>query len=185
MRHKLDAQAKICGSGGIGAVAEVTLDGCIRFGVMLRSSIDEETKKEKAFLSYPRRLRKGEWQDVLLADEVLKQHITTAVGNAIKEEVTEERLPPVTKVTLIPINQGKLLTGNMIVRGMADVEIGDLTIRGVSLKETVKGYLVNMPQYRTDSGEYRNMVDIISGSMMQRIKEAVLSEYAARTGQEV
>ncbi len=182
MQHEVKAQARLCMRDGRKATADVTLDGCIRFSVVLRSCTDKETKKEKGFLSYPRKYQDGRWEDVLLADEVLKRHVMAAVGNAITAEVTEKGLPPVTKVTFVPVNQGKPLTGKMTVRGMADVEIDGLTIRGVSLKETEKGYLINMPQYRADSGEYRDLVDVISGSMRERIKEAVMAEYAALTG---
>ena len=61
--------------------------------------------------------------------------------------------------------------------GVATVSVCGLTIRGITVKEGEHGLFVNMPQYRTEDGKYKDLVYGTSRRMQQKIARAVLEAY--------
>ncbi len=181
MNHRIRVELREYNRNGIEAIATVTVDGSIRFLVNIRSYQDQDTKEQKYFFAYPRRKQGEEWQNVLRLEEELRKEVETAIGEALKEEVLNElHLPDITGVTVIPVNQRKERQGNMIIRGIADVQFAGITIKGITIKETQQGYLVNMPQYQNAEGQFRDMVYSTSSQLRRKIRDEILEEYERR-----
>lgn len=161
---------------GIIAVATVTIDHAIRFVVKIRTHKDG-SGEEHWFLSYPRRKRGEGWEDAVIPDENLRKDILECVLKEYRDKYFPE--PEEAEVVSITrINQEQPLDGGVVVRGMATVRIAGLTIKGLGIKETEKGLFVNMPQYQTDSGKFKDVVYGCTKEARQKIKQAVLDAYA-------
>ncbi len=189
MEHDIDVRIRIPKEekSGVFVYAVVTVDDFIRFQVRGQKYPDRETGEEKSFYAYPSQKRGEDWQNVVLADEELKKQIQEAIGEKIKETVLKssfDYLEKITNVSVNPVNQEKELTDKVIVRAMADVEISGLTIKGITLKESEKGFFINMPQYQDGTGAYSDLVYGVTAESQKALKEAVLTEYQRVLGQE-
>lgn len=173
---RVQADVQEYNKNGIVASAEVTIDHAIRFVVNIRTHKDENGK-EQWFLSYPRR-RSGEgWEDAVIPDEDLREEILKCILSEYKDKyLLEPEEPEVVCITRI--NQKKPLNGRMIVRGMATVRAAGLTIKGITVKETEKGLFINMPQYQTRAGAFRDAVYGCTKETRKKIEQAVLDAYA-------
>lgn len=179
------ADTKEYHKNGIVACSTVTVDGFLRFLVQIRTYIDQ-SGNEKWFLSFPRRKQGGQWEDILRMDEELKKEITREVLRSLKEKVASElHLPDIENVRMTLTNTGNIRIGKMIVRAVATVEIAGITIKGITVKETDKGMIVNMPQYQTESGAYRDAVYGCVKKAQDMIREAVMDEYQKMTRKNV
>lgn len=182
---RVRADTKEYHKNGIVACSTVTVDGFLRFLVQVRTYIDQ-SGNEKWFLSFPRRKQGGQWEDILRMDEELKEEITREVLGSLKEKVASEfHFPDIENVRMTLTNTGNIRTGKMIVRAVATVEIAGIAIKGITVKETDKGMIVNMPQYQTASGEYRDAVYGCVKKAQDMIREAVLDEYEKMTEKNV
>lgn len=189
MEHDIDVRIRIPKEekSGVFVYAVVTVDDFIRFQVRGQKYPDRENGEEKSFYAYPSQKRGEDWQNVVLADEELKKQIQEAIGEKIREMYLKSSfsyLEKITNVSVNPINQEKELTDKVIVRAVADVEISGLTIKGITLKESEKGFFINMPQYQDGTGAYSDLVYGVTAESQKALKEAVLTEYQRVLGQE-
>ena len=182
MKHEIDVKIRTPKEEKNGAFlyALVTVDDFIRFQVRGQTYADRKTVEVKSFYAYPSQKRGEDWQNVVLVDEELRKEIQEAIGEKIKDTYLKssfDYLEKITKVSVNPINQEKELEDRIIVRAMADVEISGLTVKGIALKESKKGYFINMPQYLDGTGAYADLAYGITADAQQALKEAVLNEY--------
>ncbi len=169
---------KLTGEEGTWAFGTVTVDGCLRFQVQIRSYVDPKQGERKSFLSFPRRKSGGTWEDAVHPDKGLLEEIRRAVGESLKKEIRKElHLPEVedVQVSTLPPGRGRACA-------LATVRICGLTVRGISIKEGEKGFFINMPQYRRDDGTYGDMVYGTCKAMQEKIERAVLESYSRKTG---
>lgn len=173
---RVQADVQEYNKNGIIASAAVTIDHTIRFGVKIRTHRDGDGK-EQWFLSYPRRKNGEGWEDVVIPDDSLREEISKCILSEYKNKYFPE--PQEAEVVCITrINQEKPLSGGVVVRAMATVRAAGLTIKGISVKETEKGLFVNMPQYQTASGEFRDAVYGCTKEARKKIEQTVLAAYA-------
>lgn len=182
MKHDIDVRIRTPREekGGVFVYAVVTVDDFIRFQVRGQTYADPQTGEEKSFFAYPSQKRGEEWQNVILADESLKRDIQDAIAEKIKSTSLNsslDYLEKITKVSVHPIKRQRKQEEKVVVRAMADVEISGLKIRGIALKESKKGYFINMPQYLNGTGAYSDLAYGITKDAQQALKEAVLNEY--------
>jgi len=177
--QKWDIQTEmhLARQGNVLAYGTVTIDNCIKFPVQLRKYKDEKSGEEKSFLSYPRRLVKGQWEDTVHPERELHKKITASAGNAIKKELAKDMyLPEVDVVSVTPVTPKNIAGAKAVICGLATVKISGLTIHGITIKQSEKGLFINMPQYQNDTG-YKDIVYGTSKAIQQKMEEAILSVY--------
>ncbi len=154
-------------------------EGCIKFPVQVRKYRDKENGEEKSFISYPRREGKNGWEDVVHPSPEMRGKIICAVGEAIKKEFRKDiYLPELDSVEVTPVDTaGYPQNMKAKICGMATVQVCGLTIRGLTVKQGERGLFVNMPQYKTKDGIYKDVVYGTSREMNEKIEKAVLAAY--------
>lgn len=173
--YDIRADMHLSSQENIMAYGTITVENSIRFSVFVRKYVNADGE-EKTFISYPRILKKGEWQNALTLEPELKEQIQESVGRALKEEITKDLyLPDIEEISVILIPQK--IQGKAVICALANIKICGMTIHGITIKQGEKGYLVNMPQFKMASGKWQDAVYGISAAMQQKIKETVLEEY--------
>lgn len=155
----------------------VEIENTIKFPVRIRKYIDKTDGTEKLFVSYPQRKLDNGYEaivrpedsdmDAKIQEEILRQfqkHITKGLDVS---EVTDVR------VSLLEKEQN---AGSMKIKAMASVKICGCWINGIMVKESQRGILVQMPQYKTKDGQYKDIVYGTSSIAQLKIKGEV--EYA-------
>jgi DNA-binding cell septation regulator SpoVG len=180
--QKWDIQAdmRLSNQEDVWAYGMVTIDNCIKFPVQLRKYKDENSGKEKRFLSYPRREVRGKWEDVVHPGPELHNEILKTVGDALKQEITKDiHLPDVEVVSVTPINPKNVAGAKAVICGLATVKISGLTIQGITIKQGEKGLFINMPQYQ-NAGAYKDIVYGTTKAMQQKLEDAILHLYKSK-----
>lgn len=175
--YDIRAEMHLSYNHDVWAYGMVTLEKCMKFPVQVRKYVERETGEEKTFLSFPRRNKNGEWEDVIHPDRELKERILEAVGQAIKGEIQKDlHLPNVEVVSVNPIQPRVPPYAKAYIVGVASVKICGLLIQGITVKQGIKGLFINMPQYKTDSG-YQDIIYGTSKAMQEKISAAVIQGY--------
>lgn len=183
IEHEIEADIHLPQEGDVWAFGMVTVDQCIKFPVQVRKYRDKENEEEKSFISYPRREGKNGWEDVVHPSPDMRERITCAVGEAIRRELMKDlHLPEPNLVEVTPVDTARY-PQNMKAKicGMATIQICDLTIKGLTIKQGERGLFVNMPQYKNGDGTYKDVAYATSKAMKEKIEKAVLDTYAKKT----
>ncbi len=154
----------------------VEIEDCIKFPVSVRRYIDNETQKEKMFVSYPQRKTEKGYEYVLYPEdpqvkEEIDAYVLESAGQAFRKSIAQVSVTD-TRITLIepkPDFAVKLC-------GIASVKLAGITINGIMVKEGRDGLFVQMPQQKTAAG-WKDIVYGTNTFMQYSIKEAVLEEY--------
>lgn len=168
------------GDGDVVAYGTVTVDACIRFPLRIRKYVDKEDGKEKSFVGFPRRRTGETWEDAVCPEPELKGRIIDAAWEAAKRDFSKDLgLPDPDRVDVTPLASPYAGEARARIVGVATVSVCGLTIKGITVKEGEHGLFVNMPQYRTEDGEYKDLVYGTSRRMQQKIARAVTEAYEA------
>lgn len=179
--YHIKAEMYLSDSPAVWAYGNITLEGCVRFGVQIRKYADKETGEEKMFVGMPRRERNGVWEDVVKPDEQLREEIEVAVVDALKQKMLSDiNLPDVEVVSVTRIRPHAPEGAKAYICGLATVRMCGITIHGITIKNGSNGLFVNMPQYRSNDG-YRDVVYATNKSMQEKIRRAVLEKYKMGT----
>lgn len=164
--------------GDVVAYGTVTVDACIRFPLRIRKYVDKEDGKEKSFVSFPRRKTGDGWEDAVRPEPERREQIINAAWEAVKRDFSKDlNLPEVEEVDVTPLPDPYAGAARARIVGVATVSVCGLTIRGITVKEGEHGLFVNMPQYRTEDGKYKDLVYGTSRRMQEKIARAVLEAY--------
>lgn len=176
----IDVEMHLSEDLDVWAYGMVTLEQNLKFPVQLRKIMkDGETT---SFISYPRRERNGNWENVLLPNASVREEIQLAVGKKIKELMGKQfDLPEVEVLSISPIVPRYPPKAKAYICGVASVEVYGITIHGITIKKGQKGYFVNMPQYKKADG-YHDVVYATTKQMQEQIANAVLQEYYQEMG---
>lgn len=173
--YDIHAAMQLSRQDDIWAYGMVTIDKSIRFMVQLRK-YKADDGMEKMKLCYPRKEENGIWKDVIHPCEELKQEIQEAVVCAVKEEIERDlHLPAIEDILIMP--EYEPVNGKVKVCGRASVQICGLWIEGITIKQGLKGFFINMPQYRQADGRYRDLVYAITKELQEKISDAVIAAY--------
>lgn len=155
----------------------VEIENTIKFPIRIRKYIDKTDGKEKLFVSYPQRKQGNGYENIVhpensgidaeIQEEILRQfqnHITKGLDVS---EVSDVR------VSLLEKEQN---VGSMKLKAIASVKICGCWINRIMVKESQKGIFVQMPQYQTKDGQYKDIVYGTSSIAQLKIKGEV--EYA-------
>lgn len=179
--YHIKAEMYLSDSPAVWAFGNVTLEGCIRFGIQVRKYTDKETGEEKMFVGMPRRERNGAWEDIIKPDEQLREELERAVVDAMRQKLLEDiNLPDVEVVSVTKIHPHAPEGAKSYICGLATVRVCGISIHGITIKNGTKGLFVNMPQYQTKDG-YRDVVYATNKSMREKISQAVLETYKMET----
>lgn len=169
--------------GDVLAYGTVTVDACIRFPLRIRRFVDKEDGEEKSFMSFPRRRTREGWEDAVRPEPELKEQIVKAAWEAMKRDFLKDlNLPEVEDVDVTPILNPYEGEARARIVGVATVKVCGLTIKGVTIKEGENGPFVNMPQYKTGDGRYKDVVYGTSREMQRKIAKAVIEAYQDAMG---
>lgn len=173
--YNIQAEMHLSEQENMPAYGTVTIEDCIRFSVIVRK-YQNESGEEQTFISYPRLLKKGEWSNVLTIEPELKEEIQRTVGETLKRELTKDLyLPDIEDVEVIPVPQK--IQGKAVICAIANLKICGIQIHGITIKQGERGYLVNMPQFKTASGKWKDVIYGTNAAMQQKIRETVLETY--------
>lgn len=166
--------------GDVVAYGTVTVDACIRFPLRIRKYVDKGDGKEKSFVSFPRRKTWDGWEDAVRPEPERREQIVNAAWEAVKRDFSRDlNLPEVEAVDVTPLPDPYEGEARARIVGVATVSVCGLTIRGITVKEGEHGLFVNMPQYRTEDGKYKDLVYGTSRRMQLKIARAVTEAYEA------
>ncbi len=176
--HEVEANMYLSDKEGIWAFGKVTVDRCIQFPVQMRK-YQNQNGERTSFISFPRQKRKNGWEDVVHPDKELRQEIISAVGEAIKKEMSKDLyLPDIESVEVTPLNPVRYPSdAKAKICGLATVRLCGMTIRGITIKQGARGLFVNMPQYKNSEGAYKDAAYGTSRAMRDKINQAVLDTY--------
>lgn len=171
------------GKGDVLAYGTVTVDACIRFPLRIRKFVDEEDGQEKSFVCFPRRRTREGWEDAVRPEPDQRERIVNAAWEAVKRDFSRDlNLPDVEAADVTPLLTPYEGAARARIVGVATVKVCGLTIKGVTVKEVTKkegeqNLIVNMPQYKTGDGRYKDVVYGTSRRMRQKIAAAVIEAY--------
>lgn len=151
------------------AAVDVTVNGLIIPNIRL---INKPSENETvSFFAYPRIKSGDKYQDVLVLSKEQKKEIEEAVGAIVKEYLVNEN--PEIDIRRISLCKDK---GRLVAVG--DVTINGIGVQGVRLFETEDhNRYVQLPQYQTKSGEWKNLVKLDNVFAMSELNRQMSIKY--------
>lgn len=153
----------------------VEVESAFKFPVNILRTNDNS----RMFVKYPCKLdRNGEYRNVVFPinkdfREKLDEDILLEFHNLIRKGLDNPEISNV-RVNVLPED---IKNGKITVKAYASVEISGFVINDIAIKESSKGFLVQMPQYRDGNGQYHDMVYGTNKLMQIQISNAVLEAY--------
>ena len=114
---------------------------------------------------------------VFPVDKELRESLNLAILSEVKNSFLKGLNNPEIDSVRVTVLPDEKRNGNVSIKGYAAIMISGFVINGITIKETVKGLFVQMPQMRDGAGHYQDIVYGTNALMQSQIKEAVLEKY--------
>lgn len=131
----------------------VEVEGAVKFPVQVLKNRDN-----KMFVRFPAKQNKdGNYTNIVFPiDKNVKAEIEEEVIGQVHKEINKALNHPDITDIRVSVSEDKDVSGSVKIRGIASVKMCGIVINGFMIKETEKGFFVQMPQYRDEHGQYHD-----------------------------
>lgn len=152
----------------------IEIEGAIKFPVQVLKN-----KENKMFVKFPTKKNKDDTYSnvVFPIDKDVRKDIEEKVIQEVHNQINKSfNHPAITKVN-VTLLQDAEPGQSVTVRGYADVEMCGIRINGFAIKESAKGFFVQMPQYRDGQGQYQDTFYATNKVVRIDLSNSILEEY--------